>query len=94
MGDNLTSKVPLPSIVHLGPGGGFALTALQGRFKECAAADYVPEESAEPRYREPLRYVVLRIRQKHRTPFADGSTLKYFVVMTNLWNCTPKRVFA
>jgi hypothetical protein len=84
MGDNLTSKVPLPSIVHLGPGGGVALTALQGRFKECAAADYVPEESAEQRYRQPLRYVAIRIRQKHRTPFADGSTLKYFVVMTNL----------
>jgi hypothetical protein len=55
MADNLTSKVPLPSIVHLGPGGGVALTAFQGRFKECTAADYVPEEGAEPRYREPLR---------------------------------------
>ena len=31
--------------------------------KECAEVDYVPEENAENRYREPLRYVAIRIRK-------------------------------
>jgi hypothetical protein len=60
--------------------------------KECAEVDYVPEESAGPRYREPLRYVAIRIRKKQQALFADGSALKYFAVVTNLWEWTPKRL--
>src|SRR5450755_1530337 len=53
--------------------------------KECTEVDYVPEESAEYRYREPLRYVAIRIRKKQGELFADGSAVKYFAVLTNLW---------
>jgi DDE family transposase len=60
--------------------------------KECAELDYVPEESAGPRYREPLRYVAIRIRKKQQALFADGSTVKYFAVVTNLWEWTPQRL--
>ncbi len=60
--------------------------------KECAEVDYVPEESARPRYREPLRYVAIRIRKKQQALFADGSAMKYFAVVTNLWEWTPKRL--
>ena len=53
--------------------------------KECAEIDYVPEESAENRYREPLRYVAIRIRNKQAELFADGSRVKHFAVISNLW---------
>jgi hypothetical protein len=60
--------------------------------KECTEVDYVPAESAGPRYREPLRYVAIRIRKKQQALFADGSAEKYFAVVTNLWDWTPKRL--
>ena len=60
--------------------------------KECAEVDYVPEESAENRYREPLRYVAIRIRKKQGMLFADGSAVKYFAVISNRWDWTPKKL--
>jgi hypothetical protein len=54
--------------------------------KECAeVVDYVPQESAPNRYREPLRYVAIRIRKKQGELFADGSAVKHFAVASNLW---------
>src|SRR5271157_1069324 len=58
--------------------------------KECCELDYVPEETGNP-YREPLRYVAIRIRKKQAGLFADGSTVKYFAVLSNLWEWTPQR---
>ncbi|HEY4972574.1 MAG TPA: transposase [Steroidobacteraceae bacterium] len=60
--------------------------------KECAEVDYVPEESAAYRYREPLRYVAIRIRKQQGELFADGSAVKYFAVLTNLWEWSPKKL--
>jgi hypothetical protein len=60
--------------------------------KECVEVDYVPEESVENRYREPLRYVALRIRKKQGQLFADGSALKHFAVITNRWKLPPKKL--
>lgn len=54
--------------------------------------DYVPEGSPENRYREPLRYVAVRIRKKQGELFADGSAVKHFAVLTNLWTWSPKRL--
>jgi len=59
--------------------------------KECCEVDYVPEETGNP-YREPLRYVAIRIRKKQRALFADGSTVKYFAVVSNVWEWTAKRL--
>ena len=59
--------------------------------KACCEVDYVPEETGHP-YREPLRYVAIRIGKKQQALFADGSTVKYFAVVTNLWEWTPKRL--
>ena len=61
--------------------------------KECCEVDYVPEETGHP-YREPLRYVAIRIRKKQPALFADGSTVKYFAVVSNVWEWTPKRLLA
>jgi len=60
--------------------------------KECAEVEYLPEESPENRYREPLRYVALRIRRKQGELFADGSQVKHFAVVSNLWEWTPKKL--
>jgi hypothetical protein len=59
--------------------------------KACCEVDCVPEETGYP-YREPLRYVAIRIGKKQQALFADGSTVKYFAVVTNLWEWTPKRL--
>jgi len=59
--------------------------------KECCEVDYVSEETGN-RYREPLRYVAIRIRKKRRALFADGSTVQYFAVVSNVWEWTPKRL--
>ncbi len=59
--------------------------------KQCCEVDYVPEEPGD-HCREPLRYVAIRIRKKQQALFADGSTVKYFAVVTNLWEWTPKRL--
>lgn len=60
--------------------------------KECAEVEYVPEESPENRYREALRYVALRIRRKQGELFADGSAVKHFAVVSNIWEWTPKKL--
>lgn len=63
-----------------------------GAIKECAQVNYFPEETPANRYREPLRYVAIRIRKKQQLLFADGSEVKYFAVATNLWDWKPRRL--
>lgn len=60
--------------------------------KECAEVDYVPEQSAGNRYREPLRYVAIRIRKRQGELFADGSAVKHFAVLSNLWEWPAKKL--
>lgn len=60
--------------------------------KECAEVDYMPEESAAQRYREPLRNVAIRIRKKRGELFSDGSAVKYFAVLSNFWEWSPKKL--
>lgn len=63
-----------------------------GVMKDCAQVDYFPEESTENRFREPLRYVAIRIRKKQGELFADGQPAKHFAVVTNLWDWAPKKL--
>ncbi|MGO9097051.1 MAG: transposase [Bryobacteraceae bacterium] len=63
-----------------------------GAVKECAVADYFPEETPENRCREPLRYVAIRIRHKQGAMFADGSRVKHFAVAGNLWDEDAKKL--
>ena len=60
--------------------------------KECAQVDYFPEETAENRYREPLRTIAIRIRTKQGGLFGGGEAVKYFAVRTNLWDWKPQRL--
>jgi len=54
-------------------------------FRECAEAPFVPTETYEHKDSEPLRYVAVRIRKRQGALFADGSAVKHFAVVTNLY---------
>lgn len=53
--------------------------------RECAEVDFVPGERSEHKDTQPLRYVAIRIRQRQEELFADGSKVKHFAVVSNLW---------
>lgn len=63
-----------------------------GAVKECAVVNYYPEEEVENRYREPLRYIGIRVRRKQRDLFDGRREVLYFAVATNLWDWKPKRL--
>ena len=59
--------------------------------KEWANADYCPEQKKKRDW-EPLRYIALRIRQRQRELFSDGSAVKHFAVVTNLWDWDGRKL--
>jgi Transposase DDE domain group 1 len=63
-----------------------------GARKEYAVINYYPEEAAVNRYREPLRYIGIRIRRKQREMFEGGREVLHFAVASNLWDWDPKRL--
>jgi len=60
----------------------------------CANVPYYPEERPENEYREPLRYVAIRVRRRQGELFGDGTEAKYFAVATNLWDWAPPKLLA
>lgn len=54
--------------------------------RQCAEVDFVPTEKYEHKDVKPLRYVALRITKRQGDLFADGSRIKHFAVMTNIWD--------
>ena len=63
-----------------------------GAVKECAVVNYYPEETPENRYREPLRYIGIRVRRKQRDLFDQRREVLYFAVAANLWDWEPRRL--
>lgn len=62
--------------------------------RECAEVPFVPGEKSEPKDSQPRRYVALRIRKRQGELFADGSAVRHFAVLTNLWAWKPERLIA
>jgi hypothetical protein len=60
--------------------------------KECAVIPHFPEELPVNRYREPLRYIGIRVRFKQREMFERSREVLHFAVATNLWDWDAKRV--
>jgi hypothetical protein len=54
--------------------------------REWAEVVYVPSAGYEQKGKQPLRYVGLRLRKRQGELFADGSAVKHFAVVTNLWS--------
>jgi len=57
-----------------------------------AEVPFVPGEHSEKKDQQPLRYVALRIRSRQGELFADGSAVKHFAVLTNLWDREGQRL--
>jgi hypothetical protein len=60
--------------------------------RECAEVDFVPADKSEHKSSQPLRYVAIRIRQRQGALFADGSTVKHFAIVSNLWEWKAGRL--
>jgi hypothetical protein len=60
--------------------------------RECAEVDFVPGEKSEYKDTQPLRYVAIRIRQRQDELFADGSKMKHFAIVSNLWEWKAERL--
>jgi hypothetical protein len=60
--------------------------------RECAEVEFVPGEKSEHKDTQPLRYVAIRIRQRQEELFADGSKVKHFALVSNLWEWKPARL--
>jgi len=59
---------------------------------DCAAVGYYPGEPRANDYREPLRYVAIRVNKKQAELFAGGAEGKYFAVATNLRDWSARRL--
>ncbi len=60
--------------------------------RECAEVAFVPGEKAEKKDTQPLRYVAIRIRKKQGELFEDGSRVRHFAVLSNLWEWKAARL--
>lgn len=58
--------------------------------RECADVAFVPSEKSEKKDTQPLRYVA--IRKKQGELFEDGSRVRHFAVLTNLWEWKAARL--
>jgi hypothetical protein len=60
--------------------------------RECADVPCVPGEKAEKKDTQPLRYVAIRIRKQQGELFEDGSRVRHFAVLSNLWEWKAQRL--
>jgi hypothetical protein len=60
--------------------------------RECAEVPFVPGEKSEKKDTQPLRYVAIRIRKKQGELFEDGSRVRHFAVLSNLWEWKAPRL--
>ena len=60
--------------------------------RECADVVFVPNEHGERKDSQPLRYIAIRIRQRQGGLLNDGSQVKHFAVVTNIWEWKPARL--
>jgi hypothetical protein len=60
--------------------------------RECAEVVYVPSEKTEKKDPQPLRYVGIRLRKRQGELFADGTGVKHFAVVSNIWEWSAPRL--
>jgi Transposase DDE domain group 1 len=60
--------------------------------RECAEVVFVSNQPAEPKDSQPLRYIAIRLRQRQGGLFADGSNVRHFAVLSNLWDWKPVKL--
>jgi len=60
--------------------------------RDWADVPCVPGEASEQRDTAPLRYVAVRVRPRQGELFADGTAVKHFAVLSNLWEWDGARL--
>jgi hypothetical protein len=60
--------------------------------RECADVVFVSEQEAKNRDSQPLRYVAIRIQKKQGELFADGSSVKHFAIVSNIWEWEAEKL--
>ena len=60
--------------------------------RECAEVDFVQWIPTEHQNSQPVRYIALRFQKKQGELFADGTTVKYFAVVTNIFEWKMQRL--
>ena len=53
--------------------------------RECADVVFVSNHEAETKQSKPLRYVAIRMRARQGELFGDGSSVKHFAIVSNIW---------
>lgn len=54
--------------------------------RQWAEVPYVPSRKTEKKDAKPYRYVAVRIRRQQGELFSDGSSVRYFAVVSNRWD--------
>src|SRR6202158_1022611 len=60
--------------------------------RECAEVVFVSNQQAETKDGQPLRYIAIRLRQRQGGLFADGSSVRHFAVLSNIWDWEPVKL--
>jgi hypothetical protein len=60
--------------------------------RDWADVPFVPSEASEQRDTQPLRYVAVRVRPRQGDLFADGTAVKHFAVLSNVWEWDGARL--
>jgi hypothetical protein len=61
------------------------ITQKGGVIREWSEVVYVPSQVGEKKDSRPYRYLVIRVRRQQGELFEDGSQVRHYAVVTNLW---------
>jgi len=63
-----------------------------GMMREWAEVPFTPSRKNEKRDTQPYRYLAVRIRHQQGELFEDGTTVRHFCVVTNLWDMEGQKL--
>ena len=58
--------------------------------REWAEVAYVPSKKNEKKDTKPFRYLAVRLRQQQEELFGDGTSVRYFAIVSNIWDMDGK----
>jgi len=64
----------------------------RGVIREWAEVPYVPTRQYEKKDSQPYRYLAIRVRRQQGDLFEDGTKVRHFAVVTNMWDMDGKEL--